>query len=80
LLISDIEMPREDGYSLIRKVRSRGRPQGARLPAIALTAHARTEDRVRALTAGFDAHVAKPVEAAELVTVILSLARMSGKG
>jgi PAS domain S-box-containing protein len=79
LLISDIEMPREDGYSLIRKVRSRGRPQGQRLPAIALTAHARAEDRVRALTAGFDAHVAKPVEAAELVTVILSLARMSGK-
>ncbi|HJQ24014.1 MAG TPA: PAS domain S-box protein [Blastocatellia bacterium] len=80
LLISDIEMPREDGYSLIRKVRLRGRSEGGRLPAIALTAHARAEDRVRALTAGFDAHVAKPVEANELVTVILSLARMSGKG
>ena len=80
LLISDIEMPREDGYSLIRQVRSRGRSAGHRLPAIALTAHARAEDRVRALSAGFDAHVAKPVEANELVTVILSLARMSGKG
>jgi CheY-like chemotaxis protein len=77
LLISDIEMPGEDGYSLIRKVRSRGKAR--RLPAIALTAHARAEDRVRALTAGFDAHVAKPVEATELVTVILSLARMTGK-
>jgi PAS domain S-box-containing protein len=80
LLISDIEIPREDGYSLIRSIRSRGRAHGPRLPAIALTAHARAEDRVRALTAGFDAHVAKPVEANELVTVILSLARMSGKG
>ena len=80
LLISDIEMPREDGYSLIRQVRSRGRTDGQRLPAIALTAHARAEDRVRALTAGFDAHVAKPVEANELLTVILSLARLSGKG
>ncbi|MFL6214915.1 MAG: PAS domain S-box protein [Blastocatellia bacterium] len=79
LLISDIEMPGEDGYSLIRKIRSRGKAGRQRLPAIALTAHARAEDRVRALTAGFDAHVAKPVEATELVTVILSLARLSGK-
>jgi CheY-like chemotaxis protein/anti-sigma regulatory factor (Ser/Thr protein kinase) len=78
LLISDIEMPGEDGYSLIRKIRSRDARH--RLPAIALTAHARAEDRVRALTAGFDAHVAKPVEVTELVTVILSLARLSGKG
>ena len=72
-------MPGEDGYSLIRKIRSRGKAGRTRLPAIALTAHARAEDRVRALTAGFDAHVAKPVEMTELVTVILSLARMSGK-
>ena len=79
LLISDIEMPGEDGYSLIRKIRSRSKAGPRRLPAIALTAHARTEDRVRALTAGFDAHVAKPVEVTELVTVILSLARLSGK-
>jgi PAS domain S-box-containing protein len=80
LLISDIEMPGEDGYSLIRKIRSRGKGGRTRLPAIALTAHARAEDRVRALTAGFDAHVAKPVEVTELVTVIFSLARMSGRG
>jgi CheY-like chemotaxis protein len=78
LMISDIEMPGEDGYSLIQKVRSsETRPQ--RLPAIALTAHARAEDRMRALRAGYDAHVAKPVEATELVAVIESLARMAGK-
>jgi PAS domain S-box-containing protein len=79
LLISDIEMPGEDGYSLIRKIRSRSKAGDRRLPAIALTAHASAEDRVRALTAGFDAHVAKPVELTELVTVIVSLARFSGK-
>jgi PAS domain S-box-containing protein len=78
LMISDIEMPGEDGYTLIQKVRSsEHRPQ--RLPAIALTAHARPEDRLRALRAGYDAHVAKPVEANELVAVIESLARMIGK-
>jgi PAS domain S-box-containing protein len=78
VMISDIEMPVEDGYSLIQKVRSaETRPQ--RLPAIALTAHARAEDRMRALRAGYDAHVAKPVEANELVAVIESLARMTGK-
>jgi PAS domain S-box-containing protein len=78
VMISDIEMPEEDGYSLIQKVRSaETRPQ--RLPAIALTAHARAEDRMRALRAGYDAHVAKPVEANELVAVIESLARMAGK-
>jgi CheY-like chemotaxis protein len=78
LMISDIEMPEEDGYSLIQKVRS-SEGRASRLPAIALTAHARTEDRMRALRAGYDAHVAKPVEVNELVTVIESLARTTGK-
>jgi signal transduction histidine kinase/CheY-like chemotaxis protein len=78
LMISDIEMPGEDGYSLIQRVRSaETRPD--RLPAIALTAHAKAEDRMRALRAGYDAHVAKPVEVNELVTVIESLARTTGK-
>jgi PAS domain S-box-containing protein len=79
LLISDIEMPGEDGYSLIQKIRSHDKGELRRLPAIALTAHARGDDRVRALTAGFDAYVAKPFEPSELINVILSLARISGK-
>jgi CheY-like chemotaxis protein len=76
LIISDIGMPGEDGYSLIRNVRLKeaGEKQGWK-PAIALTAHARVEDRLRALSAGFQAHVAKPVEPAELVAVIASLLR-----
>lgn len=78
LMISDIEMPGEDGYSLIQRVRSAETRPG-RLPAIALTAHARAEDRMRALRSGYDAHVAKPVEINELVTVIESLARTTGK-
>jgi PAS domain S-box-containing protein len=78
LMISDIEMPGEDGYALIQKVRA-GEPRQGRLPAIALTAHARAQDRTKALRAGYDAHVAKPVEVNELVTVIESLARTTGK-
>jgi signal transduction histidine kinase/ActR/RegA family two-component response regulator len=79
VLVSDIEMPGEDGYGLIRKVRLSDGERGARIPAVALTAHARTEDRMRALSAGFDAHIAKPVEPAELIAVIASLVRRSGK-
>jgi CheY-like chemotaxis protein len=78
VLVSDIEMPGEDGYSLIRKVRANESSSGTRMPAVALTAHARVDDRMRALSAGYDAHVAKPVEPAELVMVIASLARRSG--
>jgi PAS domain S-box-containing protein len=73
-LISDIGMPGEDGYALIEKLRARERERGERLlPAIALTAHVRAEDRLRALSAGYQAHVSKPVEMAELLTVIASL-------
>ena len=71
LILSDIEMPGEDGYSLIRKVRAN--PAIAATPAIALTAYARSVDRVRALGAGFQMHMSKPVEPAELVAAIKSL-------
>jgi signal transduction histidine kinase len=73
VLISDIGMPGEDGYALIQKVRALPPGAGGRIPAIALTAFARAEDRTRALRAGFHAHIAKPVEAAELLAVIASL-------
>jgi signal transduction histidine kinase/CheY-like chemotaxis protein len=72
ILVSDIEMPGEDGYSLIRKVRALSAERGGRIPAVALTAHARTEDRMRALSNGFNMHVPKPVEPAELSLVIAS--------
>ena len=75
ILISDIGMPEEDGYMLINKVRALPDEQGGRIPAIALTAYARVEDRVRALTAGFQVHIPKPVEPVELVAVVASLAK-----
>ena len=68
LLISDIEMPDEDGYSLIKKIRALPSDGVRQLPAIALTAYARTEDRLRALAAGYDAHIGKPMEPLELLT------------
>jgi hypothetical protein len=74
VLISDIGLPDEDGYSLIERIRHLDRTAGGRLPAIALTAFARSEDRTRALRAGFQAHVAKPVEPAELLAIVASLA------
>jgi len=73
LLISDIGMPEMDGYALLRRIRARGPEQSAKIPAIALTAFARSEDRTRALRAGFLVHVAKPVEAAELVATVAAV-------
>jgi len=73
LLISDIGMPGEDGYELIRRVRALPAGRGGKIPAIALTAYARTEDRLRALRSGYQMHVSKPVELAELVAVMASL-------
>ena len=69
LLISDIGMEGIDGYGLIKQIRKRGE----HIPAIALTAYARTQDRLRAIAAGFNTHVAKPVEIRELVTVVKCL-------
>jgi len=74
VLISDIEMPGEDGYELIRKVRSLDAESGGRLPAVALTAYGRAEDRHRSTSAGFNMHVPKPVDPAELVTIVSNLA------
>jgi two-component system CheB/CheR fusion protein len=72
-LICDIGMPDEDGYAVMRKVRALPPDKGAAIPAIALTAYGRAEDRIRALAAGFQIHVAKPIEPDELAVVILSL-------
>jgi PAS domain S-box-containing protein len=74
ILISDIGMPGEDGYSLIRKVRGLSPDKGGQIPAAALTAYARVEDRMRVLRAGFQIHLPKPVEPAELVAVVANLA------
>jgi PAS domain S-box-containing protein len=76
ILVSDIGLPGEDGYSLIERIRGLQPTQGAGVPAIALTAFARSEDRTRALQAGFQAHVVKPVEPAELVATVASFAHM----
>lgn len=77
ILVSDVGMPDQDGYNLIRQVRSRLAAKA--LPAVALTAFARSEDRRRALLAGFQTHVAKPVDPAELVAVVASLAERTGR-
>jgi CheY-like chemotaxis protein len=74
VLVSDIGMPGEDGYALIRRVREREGDSQQKLPAIALTAFARSEDRRKAMLAGFQMHVPKPVEAEELTAVVASLA------
>jgi signal transduction histidine kinase/CHASE1-domain containing sensor protein/CheY-like chemotaxis protein len=75
ILVSDIGMPQEDGYMLIRKVRSLSSEQGGKTPALALTAFAGEEDKNQAINAGFQEHIAKPVEATELVTRIANLAK-----
>jgi CheY-like chemotaxis protein len=75
VMVIDIGMPCEDGYSLIRRVREWERERGAYIPAVALTAYGRFEDRVRALNAGFQMHVAKPVDPDELADAIMTLIR-----
>ncbi len=76
LLISDLGMPEVDGFELLGWVRALPREQGGQLPAVALTAFARSEDRLRALEAGFSAHISKPVEPSELIaTVACALGR-----
>jgi signal transduction histidine kinase/CheY-like chemotaxis protein len=79
LLISDIGMPEMDGYALIRVIRQKARAEGGEIPAIALTAFARSEDRMRAMIAGYNLHLAKPIEPTELVVAAASLAARTGK-
>ena len=74
IFISDIGMPGEDGFSLIGKIRKLPNERGGGIPAIALTAYARAEDRVQALRSGFQMHLAKPVESTELVAAVANLA------
>ncbi|HET6281446.1 MAG TPA: ATP-binding protein [Polyangia bacterium] len=77
VVVSDIGMPEEDGFSFMQRLRGLPDDQGANIPAIALTAYARAEDRLRAAQVGFDLHLAKPVDADVLITAIAALA---GKG
>jgi PAS domain S-box-containing protein len=74
VLVSDIGMPLMDGYALIEKVRQLPEELGGRIPAVALTAYAGVEDRVRVLSAGYQFHIPKPIEPAELTTVVANLA------
>jgi CheY-like chemotaxis protein len=73
VLIADIGMPVEDGYGMIKKIRNLPKTKGGQTPALALTAYARTEDRVRALSEGYQVHLAKPVDRYELAAVVASL-------
>ena len=75
VLISDLAMPDQDGYDLIRRVRSLAPERGGNVPAVALSAYTRAEDRMRSLAAGFSLHLPKPVDPAELVA---ALARLAG--
>ena len=79
VLISDLGMPEEDGYSLIKKVRALPAKDGGQTPSAALTAYARVEDRMKVLRAGFQIHIPKPVEPAELVAVVANLAGRTAK-
>ncbi len=78
VIISDIGMPEEDGFSLISRLRELPAEQGGNIPAVALTAYARAEDRIQALRSGFQMHIAKPVEPSELVAVVANLAGRTG--
>jgi CheY-like chemotaxis protein len=78
VLVSDIDMPGEDGYSLIRKIRALDEARGGRTPAVALTAYGRTEDRVQTLSSGYSMHLPKPVDPDEFTTIIASVAGVLG--
>jgi CheY-like chemotaxis protein len=75
VLVSDIGMPDDDGYSLIRKIRALDIDHGGNVPALALTAYSRSEDRTRALSAGFHRHLSKPADPVDLVTAVASLSK-----
>jgi len=78
ILVSDIGLPGDDGYALIQRLRSREAERGGSIPALALTAYARAEDKARALAAGFQVHLAKPLEPAEFVAAIANLVKKEG--
>ena len=80
LIISDIEMPDEDGFSLIEKLLDFNERERKNIPAIALTAHALPSERLEVLSAGYQKHLAKPIEPAELVAVVVKLAGRNGRG
>jgi CheY-like chemotaxis protein len=73
LLISEIRLPKEDGYSLMHKVKALESPEQVQIPAIALTVHAREDDRARALSVGFEEHLPKPFDIDELITTVACL-------
>ncbi len=79
ILISDIGMPEVDGYQFIRQVRQLPAEEGGTTPAVALTAFARSEDRTRAMMAGYQVHIAKPIEAQELLATVGSLVGRTGR-
>jgi CheY-like chemotaxis protein len=78
VLVTDLGMPQVDGFQLIDRIRTHHNPLVRRVAAAALTAYARSEDRVKALRAGFQIHLAKPIDPTELVTTIAALARRFG--
>jgi CheY-like chemotaxis protein len=73
VIVSDIGMPEMDGYELMQRIRGLPVERGGKTPAVALTAYARAEDRLRALRAGYKMHVSKPIERAELIVVVASI-------
>jgi CheY-like chemotaxis protein len=70
-------VPNKDGYQFIREVRALSPAEGGKTPAIALTAYARSEDRTRAMLAGFQVHIAKPIEPTELIATVVNVAGRS---
>jgi CheY-like chemotaxis protein len=74
-ILADIEMPEEDGYTFVRKVRKLSPEQGGGIPVVAVTAYASDSDRAKALAAGFSTHIAKPVQPVEIVSVVNLLTR-----
>jgi len=80
VLLSDIGMPDKDGFDLIREVRSLPPDRGGRVPAVALTAYTRAEDRTTTLAAGFDTHIPKPVQPADVVGAVANLTARISKG
>jgi CheY-like chemotaxis protein len=78
VLISDVNMPRRDGWALIEEIRARPTSRRGRVPAIAVTGFANEQDKVRSRDAGFDAHLSKPIDVGELVRLISSLVNRGG--